>query len=154
MRERYAATIRDFNAKYGSQGYRLEIDPKTGARRTNEQQRGLQRALKGRGPAGSPANTWHTVGGAVDFIIYKDGVVDKGTTFRNAYTDLLAPIAKKHRLHAPFGNDVGHFQAVELPRGRGGAKVSDFIDPLSSYFKDLGQPHPPPPGVRANNRLA
>ena len=123
IRERYAETVKDFQRKYGSQGYEIDINQ---AHRTPAEQRRIQATgVK----AASPKNTWHTVGGATDFTIYKDGKADPGTSGKNAYATLLAPIAKQHSLHNPIRNDVGHFQPIEFTLARRGATVESFITP-------------------------
>ena len=121
VQDRYAATIAEFNETYGPLGYTIEVNQ---AARTPEE----QKKIKATGvKAASPENTWHVVGGAVDFSIFKNGKYDDGTKGGNSYEKLLAPIAKKHGLANPIRNDVGHFMPEELPLARRGAALSDYI---------------------------
>jgi hypothetical protein len=129
VRGRYRDTVIDFYQKHGAEGYDLDIDQAT--RTVAEQNAIIRTGVK----AASPRNTWHvpgpgTEGGAaVDFKIFKNGVLDAGTRGGNAYETILAPVASEHGLNNPISNDVGHFMAVELPKSRGGRSPRDFIDP-------------------------
>lgn len=122
VQDRYADTVKDFYSAYGPMGYALDINQ---AARTSAE----QNAIRSTGvKAASPANSWHTIGAAADFTIYKNGVPDRGVRANNAYVQLLQPIAERNGLNNPIKGDVGHFQPSELPAARRGLSLADFIN--------------------------
>lgn len=123
LRRRYVNTAVEFKKRYGSGGYDLDINQ---AARTSAQ----QKTIKATGvKAASPGNTWHTVGGAADFSIYKDGKLDKGMAgpAKNPYVTKLQPVAAEYGLANPISNDVGHFMPTEFPKARRGATVEQYV---------------------------
>jgi len=121
VRPRVESLMGKFMEVYGPKGYTIQINQSA---RTAQQQRDLKKTTKG--PVGSVDSSWHVDAGAVDFYIFKDGVFDEGRRNNNAY-QLLSALASEFGMTNPIKNDVGHFQPVEVPKGRKGASVGDYL---------------------------
>jgi peptidoglycan hydrolase-like protein with peptidoglycan-binding domain len=119
IRGRYADAIAQFYQEHGADGYDLAIY-RAGV--SEAEQARVKATTTGR--AATPAGSWHTIGAAADFTIFKNGKADPGGS---AYTTLLRPALVANGLNNPFGDDVGHAQPAELPLSRAGRQLSDFI---------------------------